>query len=201
MVVGLSTVRNCFMPKAKLGPGVAIWITENGFQSGAQGDDEGQAAALQDMIGKTIAYAGTYNVTDYRWFNLRDNKTGGSGLFETTGLLHDDYSPKPSFAALREIVAEHGAGVRRTHAQVKCRPSVTLRLPRGTRSYVARLDGRRVRGRRAGRRVTVTFKHAGRRKVVVAARRADGRRTTLRRSVRACAPAHARAAARRKTHP
>src|SRR3954451_17661916 len=125
MVVGLSTVRNCFMPKAKLGPGVAIWITENGFQSGAQGDDEGQAAALQDMLGKTIASAGTYNVTDYRWFNLRDNKTGGASLFETTGLLHDDYSKKPAFAALREIVAAHGADVPRI-TQPRCLPRVTL---------------------------------------------------------------------------
>jgi hypothetical protein len=109
MVKGIATVRRCFMPKAHLGARVPIWVTENGAQSGALGDDAGQAAALRDMVTSTIAVSRTYHVTDYRWFNLRDNVTGSPGVFDTTGLLHDDDSRKPAFAAYRSLVAAHGA--------------------------------------------------------------------------------------------
>ena len=53
--------------------------------------------------------SGTYGVTDYRWFNLRDNLTGSGGIFDTTGLLRDDYSEKPAFGAYRDLVAAEGA--------------------------------------------------------------------------------------------
>jgi hypothetical protein len=109
LVVALATVRRCYMPKALLADSVPIWVTENGYQSGALGDDAGQAAALDDMARAAASVAGTYGVTDYRWFNLRDNLTGSPGIFETTGLLHDDYSPKPAFARYRDLVAALGA--------------------------------------------------------------------------------------------
>ncbi len=145
--VALSTVRKCYMPKAGLGPGVPIWITENGYQSGAQRDDAGQASALEDMVRAAEASAGTYGVTDYRWFNLRDNLTGSPGIFDTTGLLRDDYSEKPAFARFRALVAQLGAA--------RCPTTTTILLPRGWRRYSARVGGRRVRAPRHGRRVTV----------------------------------------------
>ncbi|MCW2989903.1 MAG: put [Solirubrobacterales bacterium] len=179
VVKAIATLRRCFMAKAQLPESVPIWLTENGFQSGASGDDAGQATALRDMIGSTASVSGTYNVTDYRWFNLRDNVTGDPGLFNTAGLLRDDYSEKPALAAYRDEVAKLGAARPRP-----CVSAVTITLPRGTRRYVARLDGRRVPGRRKGRRLTVTFKRAGLRTVVVQARG-----STLRRTALACPPA------------
>jgi peptidoglycan/xylan/chitin deacetylase (PgdA/CDA1 family) len=188
VVKAIATVRRCFMPKAGLGRSTAIWLTENGAQSGALGDDAGQAAALRDMVSSTVAVSGTYGVTDYRWFNLRDNVTGSPAMFDTAGLLHDDYSEKPSLAAYRELVAAHGAPRR-----PPCVTQLTLRLPAATRHYVARLDGHRVPGRRHGRRLTIAFRHGGRRTVVVVARTRAGRRVVLRRSALACRPAHAAA--------
>ena len=194
MVKGIATVRRCFMPKAMLGADVPIWITENGYQSGAQGDDVGQATALKDMVDATIAVTGTYGVTDYRWFNLRDNVSGSAGIFDTTGLLHDDYSAKPAFATLRDQVAAHGAA-----QPPSCVFSVTFTLPPRTRGYSVELDGRRVPGRRHGRRVTVTFKRAGPRTVTIAARTA-ARVVRLTRTVTACRLAHAAGESTKPNH-
>jgi len=187
MVKGLATVRRCYMPMAQLGDGVPIWVTENGYESGVGGDDATQAAALRDMVDSTIAVSGTYHVTDYRWFNLRDNLTGSPGIFDTTGLLHDDYSPKPAFAAFRALVAARGAE-RPSAARRRCVRLVTVRLPAGARRVVARLDGHRVRGRRHGRRLVVTLRRAGRRHLVVRGRTAAGRPFVRRRVALACGP-------------
>jgi hypothetical protein len=112
LVVALATVRRCFMPEARLGRSVPIWLTENGYQSGPLGDDAGQAAALDDMVRSAASVAGTYGVTDYRWFNLRDNRTGSLGIFDTTGLLRDDYSEKLAFRRFRDLVTSLGSPAR-----------------------------------------------------------------------------------------
>jgi hypothetical protein len=109
LVAALATVRRCYMPKTRLGDRVPIWITENGYQSGVAGDDAEQAAALTDMVRSAASVAGTYGVTDYRWFNLRDNPTGSPGIFDTTGLLRDAYSTKPAFDRYRDLIAALGA--------------------------------------------------------------------------------------------
>ena len=185
MVTGLATVRRCYMPKAQLGAAVPIWVTENGYQSGVQRDDVGQAAALRDMVSSTIAVSATYHVTDYRWFNLRDNLTGSPGIFDTTGLLHDDDSPKPAFAEYRALVAQHGAPAR------ACVRRVVFTVPPQTGRVVARIDGQPTTFRRHGRHVSVPLASGGAHRVTVSAGR-----TVLRRIVLACVPARARARAR-----
>ena len=57
-------------------------------------------SALASTVRAVHRWSGTLGVTDYRWFNLRDNVSGGPGLFDSVGLLRDDYSPKPAFAGL-----------------------------------------------------------------------------------------------------
>jgi hypothetical protein len=47
-------------------------------------------------------------VTDYRWFNLRDNNSDGADLFSAVGLLRDDYTAKPSLAAYRRAIKVYG---------------------------------------------------------------------------------------------
>ena len=54
------------------------------------------------------SYSGTLGVTDYRWFNLRDNDSSGTDLFDAVGVLRDDYAEKPAFATLRSAIQSIG---------------------------------------------------------------------------------------------
>ena len=125
-------LRDCFMPMAGIGARTPIWITENGVPSGGACSasslagpappessgcalsDAQQAAALQQLVTAAHAYSGTFNITDYRWFNLRDSSTGSPsnavGLtFSSDGLLRDDYTAKPAFGVYRGLIAKLGA--------------------------------------------------------------------------------------------
>jgi hypothetical protein len=105
-----ATMRRCYLPMGGVPNRVPIWVTENGYPSrgGAVGEPE-QDSALRDMLTTTRSIARTYNVTDYRWFNLRDNDSMGTGMFDTDGLLRDDYTRKPAYATFRLLVARYGA--------------------------------------------------------------------------------------------
>ncbi len=191
LVIALATLRRCYMPKAGLGDDVPIWITENGFESGPERDDAAQAAALEDMVRSAAGVAGTYNVTDYRWFNLRDNRTGSPGIFDTTGLLRDDYSEKPAFPRFRALVSEHGAAAHAASTTpCSSRRKVRITLPRGARNVRVTIGGgrsARVGGR--GRRLTIDFTGfpSGSWRVVVRGT-AHGKRFKLSRRYRTCAP-------------
>jgi hypothetical protein len=104
----IATMRTCYLPLAGIGSTTPLWVTENGYPSNGPADMT-QVAALRGMVDAVEAYGGTYNVTDYRWFNLRDNNSNGSGLFDKDGLLRDHDSRKPSFAAYRSLIKRYGA--------------------------------------------------------------------------------------------
>ncbi|MGN6472847.1 MAG: hypothetical protein ACTHK4_04235, partial [Mycobacteriales bacterium] len=108
MASALATMRTCFLPLAKIAPTTPLWVTENGFPSNNSGNTS-QPAALRGMVDAVHRYGGTYNVTDYRWFNLRDNNSRGNGLFDQDGLLRDNDSRKPSFDLYRRLIQEYGA--------------------------------------------------------------------------------------------
>jgi hypothetical protein len=106
-------LRDCFAPMAGIGRRTPIWITENGVPTGILTDAQ-QAGALQKLVTAARGYSGTFNITDYRWFNLRDStSTGPSTLvgvtFSSDGLLRDDYTAKPSFAAYRALITRFGS--------------------------------------------------------------------------------------------
>jgi hypothetical protein len=110
-------VRDCFAPMAGIGRRTPIWITENGIPTGVRSDAQ-QAAALKELVTAAHRYSGTFNITDYRWFNLRDStSTGPSTLigvtFSSDGLLRDDYTAKPSFAVYRALIARFGSSAAR----------------------------------------------------------------------------------------
>jgi hypothetical protein len=117
----LGTMRRCFMPLGGLGAGIPIWITENGVPTTSASAGGQQAATLRTLVLAVRDYSGTFNVTDYRWFNLRDSGPQPAGpppLFYTDGLLRSDYSRKPSFSVLRGLVGRlgrHEPGARSTH--------------------------------------------------------------------------------------
>ncbi|MEO8967874.1 MAG: hypothetical protein ABI355_09715 [Solirubrobacteraceae bacterium] len=112
----LGTVRDCLMPLAALDSTVPIWITENGIPTGASTAEAQQASGLTQLVDAARDYSGTFNVTDYRWFNLRDSNSsdaagslpGVATTFTTDGLLRDDYTPKPAFAAYRDLIGTFG---------------------------------------------------------------------------------------------
>ena len=108
MASAIATMRVCYLPLAGIGLDTPLWITENGYPSNGPAD-ESQVTALREMVGAAQTYGTSYHVTDYRWFNLRDNNSNGSGLFDKDGLLRDHNSRKPSFTAYRELVKRFGA--------------------------------------------------------------------------------------------
>jgi hypothetical protein len=108
MVNAMSAIR-CYATVPSIPQSVPIEIGENGWPTFPGRSYEDQAQILRVMVQAVHDFRGTYNVTDYRWFNLRDSMTGHPGVFQNSGLLEDDYDEKPAFAAYRELVAAYTA--------------------------------------------------------------------------------------------
>jgi hypothetical protein len=108
IVTALSSIR-CFAQEAGIGKRVPIKVEENGWptQAPARSERE-QAARLERMVRAVSDYHGTYNVSDYRWFNLRDADTSSNVLFQHFGLLESNYHRKPAFAVYRRLVRALG---------------------------------------------------------------------------------------------
>ena len=111
VVEALTLLRRCFMPKAALGDEVDLWVSENGYATNLGRTEADQAVALDSTVREVHRYSGELGISDYRWFNLRDNNSDGTDLFAAVGLLRDDYSPKPAFATFRGLVGLFGTGV------------------------------------------------------------------------------------------
>jgi hypothetical protein len=99
MAQALGVVRDCLAPLAGVAPTTPIWITENGVPTGLLSDAQ-QATALQQLVQAAHDYAGTFNITDYCWFNLRDSVSSGpetliGATFASDGLLNSDSARNP----------------------------------------------------------------------------------------------------------
>jgi hypothetical protein len=67
------------------------------------------ACMLLPAVSLAVAdYRASFNVTDYRWFDLRDSNSSDPDFQQHYGLTHDDYSRKPAFGAYRELIASLG---------------------------------------------------------------------------------------------
>jgi hypothetical protein len=108
VVEALTLLRGCYMPQAKLGREIDLWVTENGYPTNLGRSETYQRDALADTLEWVHRYSGELGVTDYRYFNLRDNRSAGIDLFDAVGLLRDDYSPKPAFTELRSAIRHLG---------------------------------------------------------------------------------------------
>ena len=153
-------LRDCFLPMAGIGAATPIWITENGIPTGQLSEAQ-QASALSQLVLAARDYSGTFGITDYRWFNLRDSISSGPSTlvgpaFASDGLLRDDYSRKPSFGVYRALIARWGAAVkpsrrlsrhcRRAHAAARrsCGRSTSPSRPSsGRRRHRSPAPGRR----------------------------------------------------------
>jgi hypothetical protein len=106
----MARVRRGFMPLAGLGLRVPIWITENGYDTTpGKVTYSQQRAVLLQMLNAIRRAARTFNVTDYRWFNLRDNLSTARAFAETSGLLTDSYGRKPAFGAYKRLIQRYGS--------------------------------------------------------------------------------------------
>jgi hypothetical protein len=108
MVTALHSIR-CFARTTGIGARVPIKVEENGWptQPPLRTYAE-QAARLRAMAKAVSDYRGTYNVSDYRWFNLRDADTSSTVPFQHFGLLESDYDRKPAFGVYRRLVRALG---------------------------------------------------------------------------------------------
>jgi hypothetical protein len=107
-VEALTLLRGCYMPLGGFGPNVDLWVTENGYATNLGRNEPGQDLALRSTLDGVYRYSGTLGVTDYRWFNLRDNDSVGTDLFAAVGLLRDDYSEKPAFETYESYIDRIG---------------------------------------------------------------------------------------------
>ena len=108
-IEALTLLRDCYMPKAGLGNGVDLWVSENGYPTNLGRDEASQSTDLSSTLDAIHEYSGTLGISDYRYFNLRDNNSAGTDLFDAVGLLRDDYTPKPAFDVMREAIAGFGS--------------------------------------------------------------------------------------------
>lgn len=104
----LAIVRTCHMVLGKLPPTVPLWITEQGYATNLGRTTTTQADDLTSTLTAVHAVSGTLNVTDFRYFNLRDNDSDGTDLFAAVGVLDDTYAAKPAFAVLQNAIAGFG---------------------------------------------------------------------------------------------
>ncbi|MFF2195810.1 hypothetical protein [Streptomyces sp. NPDC058157] len=104
----LTSYRRTSLPKAGIPDTVAVRVCENGWPTGPGRTVERQAAVLETVIRTTAALADELNIDGYSLFALRDADSGAEGIFPHFGLLYDDYTPKPAFAAYRRLIAELG---------------------------------------------------------------------------------------------
>jgi hypothetical protein len=96
------------MPQADFGRRVPLRIDELGYPTGPGRSENEQVRALEGFMRGLHRYRGTYGIAEVFWFGLRDNNSAGPDFQSFFGLLRDDYSPKPAFAAYRTIIRRFG---------------------------------------------------------------------------------------------
>lgn len=130
MVNALSSLRECWTPSAGIGRSVPIHVEETGYPTGPGRTEQRQVLATQALLGAVNDFRGTYNVSDLRWFDLRDHNSSSQNFQRHYGLLNDDYTPKPAFAVFGGL------------AQLSTRPSGRVRVAVRVRGRRATLSGR-----------------------------------------------------------
>ena len=75
-------------------------MSENGYATNLGRSEETQAPDLESTMEAVALWSGSLGISDYRWFNLRDNNSDGADLFSAVGLLRDDYTRKPAFGVI-----------------------------------------------------------------------------------------------------
>jgi hypothetical protein len=103
----LSELRRVYLPQAGIPISVPLHISESGYPTGPDRTRAMQVEAMRAAVGTVVAARGAYNVTDYRWFDLRDALSSRPDFQSQYGLMTDAYTPKPAFFAYRDLVARY----------------------------------------------------------------------------------------------
>jgi hypothetical protein len=121
MVNAMSAFR-CYLRAAGIPDTVPIHVEENGWPTFGTRREEMQALVAEQMIRAVHDHRGTYNVTDYRWFNLRDGDTSDPAIGQHYGLMRSDYAEKQAFPVVARVFGEIAARgtVLGTRAQSGC---------------------------------------------------------------------------------
>lgn len=104
IVNAMSVLRDCYMPIANIPRSVPLKVEENGYPTGPGRPESEQMKAMEQMVGAVHEFRGNFNVTDYRWFDLRDHDSSSTNFQHHYGILRDDYSPKPAFELYQGLV-------------------------------------------------------------------------------------------------
>jgi hypothetical protein len=104
-IVGL---RRTLMPLAGIPKSIPIHISENGYPTGPGRTYDMQSTALSAAVNAVNSSRGTYNVTEYNFFDLRDANSSSASFEDQYGLMTDRYSPKPAFAVYHQLIATLG---------------------------------------------------------------------------------------------
>lgn len=100
----LSVLRSSYLPLGHIPATTPLYVTENGYPTGPGRTDAMQVTVMTAAITALSQARGAYNVTNYRWFDLRDADSSSSSFESQYGLMTDDYSPKPAFAAYQQLI-------------------------------------------------------------------------------------------------
>ena len=126
MVNAFSTFR-CYAATPGIPPSVPIHVEENGWPTAPpERSYEQQAKVAETMVRAVHDFRGTYNISDYRWFNLRDGDTTSANFQSQYGLMTDEYQPKPAYGVYRGLVHE----LARRYAKPRLTLSVRCRARR-----------------------------------------------------------------------
>ena len=101
----LTLLRARLLPLAGL-ERVPLHVSEAGYPTGPGRSARKQARVLRAIARTVSGHRSTYDVTDFRWFDLRDADSASPRFESRYGLLRDDYGPKPAFGSYRRIIAK-----------------------------------------------------------------------------------------------
>jgi hypothetical protein len=105
----LRRLRRVALPAAGIPRRVRLHVSENGFPTGPTRDEIEQAELLSAAIKAVASARRHYGVSDYRWFGLRDANSSLPSFEAQYGVLRDDYTPKPGFETLRDLIKRLGS--------------------------------------------------------------------------------------------
>jgi hypothetical protein len=201
LVNAMSSLR-CFARGAGITDKVPIHVEENGWPTSPPARPYArQVQAMDAMVHAFSDFRGTYNVSDYRWFDLRDADSTSQNFQQQYGLMTDAYEEKPAFAAYRGLIAElsvrkpNPAPARkapRLRLKTRCREGRWVVTARGRTAGVRRVDFT-IDGRLAGRdrrppfRLSVRSARRGIHRLVARVVASGGRAYRLTATLRACA--------------
>ena len=106
MTSALGVLRSTYLPMAGIPASVPIHISETGYPTSATRTYDQQTGALVNEVNAVNAVRGVYNVTDFRWFDLRDANSASTSFESHYGIMTDSYTPKPAFAQYQQLIAQ-----------------------------------------------------------------------------------------------